>query len=250
MMEIVCRAGIQVTEDRVHEVHDDIIVEDRVGLFLNGEPLTTLVASADRLEDLGAGFVISEGLADRVDSVEVRNREIYITAPSRKDVELVTESSGGSSVAGEPKSVTSLLTVTAGTVRAVTASIESDTWRRTGAVHCSVLFCNGEFVTRACDVGRHNTVDKVVGYAALRGLDRSRCILGCTGRQPSGMVAKAANAGIPIVVSRAASTDRGILTAKEAGITLICFSRGERFTIYTHPERVPDVLEELEKTGT
>ncbi|MCK9319118.1 formate dehydrogenase accessory sulfurtransferase FdhD, partial [Methanoculleus sp.] len=85
--------------------------------------------------------------------------------------------------------------------------------------------------------------------AALKGLDRSRCILGCTGRQPSGMVAKAANAGIPIVVSRAASTDRGILTAEEAGITLICFSRGERFTIYTHPERVPDVLEELEKTG-
>ncbi|WP_243670530.1 formate dehydrogenase accessory sulfurtransferase FdhD, partial [Methanoculleus chikugoensis] len=60
---------------------------------------------------------------------------------------------------------------------------------------------------------------------------------------------KAANAGIPIVVSRAASTDRGILTAERAGLTLVGFSRGgERFTIYTHPERVPEVLEELEKT--
>lgn len=246
-MEIVCRAGIQVTEDHVHEVHDDIIVEDRVRLFLNGEFLTALVASANRLGDLGAGFVISEGLADRVDSVEVSGKEIHITAPARRDVELVTESSGGSCVCGEPKPVTSLLTVTAETVRAVTASIESDVWRRTGAVHCSVLFCNGEFVTRACDVGRHNAVDKVVGYAAITGLDRSRCILGCTGRQPSGMVAKAANAGIPIVVSRAASTDRGILTAERAGLTLICFSRGDRFTIYTHPERVPDVLNQLEK---
>jgi len=248
MMEIVCRAGIQVTEDRVHEVHDDIIVEDRVRLFLNGELLTTLVASADRLDDLGAGFVISEGLADEVDSVEVAGNEIHITAPSRKDVELVTESSGGSCADCEPRSVASRITVTVDGIRAVTAAIESDVWRRTGAVHCSVLFCDGELVTRACDVGRHNTVDKVVGYAALRGLDRSRCILGCTGRQPAGMVAKAANAGIPIVVSRAASTDRGILTAERAGITLIGFSRGPRFTIYTHPERVPEVLENVENS--
>jgi FdhD protein len=62
------------------------------------------------------------------------------------------------------------------------------------------------------------------------------------------MVAKAANAGIPIIVSRAASTDRGILTAERAGLTLVGFSRGERFTIYTHPERVPEVLKQLEKT--
>ncbi|MDV2480488.1 formate dehydrogenase accessory sulfurtransferase FdhD [Methanoculleus sp. Wushi-C6] len=246
-MEIVCRAGVQVTGEGAREVHDDIIVEDRVRLFLNDEPLTTLVASADRLDDLGVGFVISEGLVDAVDAVEVEGNDVRITAPARRDVELATESSGGSCALCEPKRVGSSITVTAETIRAVTASIESEVWRKTGAVHCSVLFCDGEFVTRACDVGRHNTVDKVVGYAALRGLDRSTCILGCTGRQPAGMVAKAANAGIPIVVSRAASTDRGILTAERAGLTLVCFSRGERFTIYTHPERVSDIFEELEK---
>jgi FdhD protein len=246
-MEIVCRAGIQVTGDGAREVHDDIIVEDHVRLFLNGEYLTTLVASPDRLDDLGAGFVVCEGLTDRVDAVEVSGKDVYITAPVGKEIELEVESSGGYRVLGEPKRVASSITVTADGIRAVTAAIESDTWRRTGGVHCSVLFCNGELVTRACDVGRHNTVDKVVGYAALRGLDRSTCILGCTGRQPAGMVAKAANAGIPIVVSRAASTDRGILTAQQAGLTLVCFSRGERFTIYTHPERVPDVVKTVEK---
>uniref|UniRef100_UPI000AF2B6E9 formate dehydrogenase accessory sulfurtransferase FdhD n=1 Tax=Methanoculleus chikugoensis TaxID=118126 RepID=UPI000AF2B6E9 len=100
----------------------------------------------------------------------------------RKDVRLEVESSGGYRVLGEPRSVESPITVTADGIRAVTASIESDTWRRTGGVHCSVLFCDGgELVTRACDVGRHNTVDKVVGHAALRGLDRSTCVLGCTG---------------------------------------------------------------------
>jgi FdhD protein len=247
-MDIVCYAGIQVKDGRAREVHDDIIVEDHVRLFLNGRYLTTLVACPDRLDDLGAGFVICEGLADEVDSVEVSGKDISITAPVKKDARLEMESSGGYRVLGEPGEVTSSISVTADEIRAVTAAIESDTWRRTGGVHCSVLFCNGELITRACDVGRHNTVDKVVGYAALHGIDRSNCVLGCTGRQPAGMVAKAANAGIPIVASHAASTDKGILTAQRAGLTLICFSRGERFTIYTHPERVAGLHPQVERS--
>lgn len=244
-METVRRTGIQVNGDEVREVQDSIIVEGRVRLFLNGEYLTTIVASPERLEDLGAGFVVCEGLAETVESVEVSGGDVHIAAPVKREFLLEMESSGGYRVLGEAKEVDSTITITADGVRAVTAAIESDVWRRTGGVHCSVLFCDGDLVTRACDVGRHNTVDKVVGYATLRGLDRSGCVLGCTGRQPAGMVAKAANAGIPIVVSRAASTDRGIMTAERAGITLIGFSRGERFTIYTHPERVPEVLKKL-----
>jgi FdhD protein len=247
-MDIVCYSGIQVKDGSVREIHDDIIVEDHVRLFLNGKVLTTLVASPDRLEDLGAGFVVCEGIADEVRSVNVSGKEIYVSATIRKDIQLEVDSSGGYRVIGEPKAVESSIAITAEGVFAVTAAIESDVWRRTGAVHCSVLFCDNELITRACDVGRHNTVDKVVGYATLRGVDRSKCIIGCTGRQPAGMVAKAANAGIPIVISRAASSNRGILAAQRAGITLICFSRGERFTIYTHPERVPDVLERIGKS--
>ena len=239
-MEIVRRTGIQVTGEGAREVHDNIIVEDRVRLFLNDEYLTTLVACLDRLDDLGAGFIICEGLAEEVESVEVSGKDIYVTAPVTKDALLEVESSGGYRVLGDPRRVSSSITVTPDEIRTVTAAIESDTWRKTGGVHCAVLFCDGEFITRACDVGRHNAVDKAVGYAALNGIDRSRCVLGCTGRQPAGMVAKVANAGIPIVASRAASTDGGILTAERAGLTLICFSRGERFTIYAHPERVPD----------
>ncbi len=241
-MEIVRHTGIQVLGDDVRKVHDNIIVEDRVRLFLNGKYLTTLVACLDRLDELGAGFIICEGLADEIDSVEVSGRDIHVTAPAAGDAHLEVESSGGYRVLGEPKVVSSSITVTPDDIRTVTAAIESDTWRKTGGVHCSVLFCDGEFITRACDVGRHNAVDKAVGYAALHGIDRSRCVLGCTGRQPAGMVAKAANAGISIIASHAASTDQGIITAERAGLTLICFSRGDRFTIYTHPERVPEVL--------
>ncbi len=246
-MDILCYTGIQVKGESVREIHDDIIVEDHFRLFFNGRYLTTLVASPDRLEDLGAGFIVCEGLADEIRSVEVSGRDIYVSAPARKEAALELESSGGFRVMGEPKCVESSIAIATDGIRAVTAAIESDVWRRTGGVHCSVLFCDGELVSRACDVGRHNTVDKVVGYAALNGIDRSSCVIGCTGRQPAGMVAKMANAGIPIVISRAASTNRGIEAARRAGITLVCFSRGDRFTIYTHPERVPDVFEQIQK---
>jgi FdhD protein len=105
-------------------------------------------------------------------------------------------------------------------------------------VHCSVLFHEEDCIVKSSDVGRHNTVDKVEGYAILNGIDLSMCVIGCTGRQPAGMIKKDANAGIPVVISRAASTDKGITAADAAGITLVCFSRGDLFTIYTHPERI------------
>ena len=94
------------------------------------------------------------------------------------------------------------------------------------------------------DVGRHNTVDKVIGFAVLNGIDLSRCIIGCSGRQPAGMVSKAANAGIPIILSKAATTDQGILTADQTGVTLVCFARGNRFTVYTHPYRISGISSE------
>ena len=87
-----------------------------------------------------------------------------------------------------------------------------------------------------------NTIDKLVGFGVLNDVELSRCVIGCTGRQARGMVSKIANAGVPIIVSKAAPTDKGIFTADEAGVTLICFARGERFTIYSHPHRVSGVL--------
>ncbi len=237
-MKHVSRRGVQYRNGEAHEIEDVIVVEKTFRILLNGEEVAAQVASDEQLPELGAGFVIDEGLADVVDSVVVEGDAILVAAPRRCEAGTEIGSSGGVSFRCDVHQVRSDLTVTPEEVHAVTAAIFSDDWQQTGALHCSVLFCGGRLVAKACDVGRHNAVDKVVGAAVLAGIDRSRCVLGCTGRQPSGMVKKAANAGIPVLVSRAASTDQGIATAEAAGVTLICFSRGDRFTIYTHPERV------------
>ncbi|WP_265581931.1 formate dehydrogenase accessory sulfurtransferase FdhD [Methanofollis aquaemaris] len=241
MMDLYKWRCIQVRGGEANEIIDEICAERRYRLLVNGMPVTEMVASAEQLEELGAGFVVSEGLAGDVEGVGVEGEEIRVRADLRPRGEEVIGSSGGASFLRPLPRITSDLQVGIDDIYRMTAAIESDDWRRTGGLHCSVLFCDGELVAKACDVGRHNTVDKVIGHAVLGGFDRSRCVIGCTGRQPVGMVAKAAHAGIPIVISRAASTDRGIAAAEEAGITLICFSRGDRFTVYTHPGRVAGV---------
>ncbi|MCQ8894788.1 MAG: formate dehydrogenase accessory sulfurtransferase FdhD [Methanolinea sp.] len=242
-MTTVTVRGIQVREKKIVSIDDPVIKEERISLFLNGKFFCGIIATRDHLRELGAGFVVCQGLAGEVDDVSVDGNDIHVCAPVREVPGREIISTGAIGVRLPFGEVRSGLRLSIDDVYRITAEIETDTWRRTGAVHCSVLFSGGEIMTKANDVGRHNTVDKVVGYAVLNGLDRSECVIGCTGRQPRDMVTKAAHAGIPVIISRAASTEQGIETAGAAGITLICFSRKGRFTVYTHPQRIRELSE-------
>lgn len=237
--------ALRVVGIAADSVMDDVVTEDRVSIFLNGELVAEQVASPDNLKELGAGFVICEGLASRVTAVDVSGTEIWVQGENVERRELELRSSGGFGSSHPPKTVYSSFTVTPEDIYSATRLLVSETWKKTGGVHCSVLLSSTGMVAEACDIGRHNTVDKVVGAAELAGVDRAGCYLCCTGRQPAGMVSKSANAGIPIIISRAATTDRGILTAEYAGITLVCFCRENRFTVYANPERISG----LERTG-
>jgi FdhD protein len=236
--------SIRVDCGKAQETDDAIVVEDRFELLLNDKPVTEMVASRDQLRELGAGYLVSEGILRCVDTVKVEGDRILVWSDTGCDLRWTKRevgSSGGLSFVTSPGRVASDIRLSPDEVIAVTKEIETDLWRKTGGVHCSVLFRDGRLIAKSSDVGRHNTVDKLVGYAVLNGIDLSRCVIGCTGRQPAGMVRKSAHAGIPVIISRAASTDKGIAAAESAGITLIGFSRGDRFTIYTHPERIAGI---------
>jgi FdhD protein len=230
--------AIQVSGDKITELKDTVCTERVFRLCLNAQFLTELVASPEQLQELGAGFVVCEGLAQTVDAVHVSGNEIRVHAEVDGDIQWELRSCAGVGLRGEPRRVKSSITIEPQDVFRIRRALESEAWKKTGGLHCSVLFSSNRLVVRSNDVGRHNTIDKVVGFAVLNNIDLSACVVGCSGRQPAGMVSKIANAGIPIIVSKAASTDKGILTAEKAGVTLICFARDERFTIYTHPHRV------------
>jgi formate dehydrogenase accessory protein FdhD len=117
-------------------------------------------------------------------------------------------------------------------------NFSAETFRKTGGVHVAAIY-NGEDVEAlAEDIGRHNAVDKVIGIGALNRTDFSACFLALSGRLTGDIVFKAARVGVPIVASLAAAIDSGITMARNTGLTLVGFVRGNRMNIYTFPERV------------
>lgn len=104
--------------------------------------------------------------------------------------------------------------------------------RSTGGTHSCLLAVEGKVLYAAEDLGRHNAMDKAVGYAAMEGIDRSRCILFTTGRVPTDMVKKAVAAGIPTLVSKAVPTAEAVEMAKEQGLSLLCRAWPDSFEVY------------------
>jgi formate dehydrogenase accessory protein FdhD len=112
-------------------------------------------------------------------------------------------------------------------------------FKETGGLHDSGIFkSDGTLLAFSEDVGRHNTVDKVIGAASLGKVDFSECFMIITGRVPGDMIYKAAKVGLPVVASVAAVLNSGISSAEKANIALIGFVRGSRMNIYTGLERI------------
>ena len=113
-------------------------------------------------------------------------------------------------------------------------------FRATGALHAAGLFTtDGELLCAREDVGRHNAVDKVVGWAALDGrLPLSGTILLASGRAGFEIAQKALVAGIPILASISGPSSLAVELARENGLALCAFLRGETFTVYAGAERI------------
>lgn len=102
----------------------------------------------------------------------------------------------------------------------------------TQGTHSCYLSVRGEILFTAEDIGRHNAMDKAIGYAAMHKLKPEACILYTTGRVSTDMVKKAILSRIPVLVSKSVPTDTAVELARAYGLTLICKAWPDRYEIF------------------
>ncbi len=103
---------------------------------------------------------------------------------------------------------------------------------QTFATHSCFLSMNGKLLFQCEDIGRHNALDKVIGFALRNEIDLRQCIVYSSGRIPTDMVMKAVRARIPLLASKASPTIEAAEFAKEFNLTLICAARRDRMKIF------------------
>lgn len=241
----------------VRHIRDAVVEEYPLSLFLNGAELATMVCSPTGLNELAAGFLLSEGLVrtpEDLIEVVVREKEGSLlirtgggappTSEARRHITTGAGKSGTDfrfiNAARQIPPIQSPVRFTAPHLLEMIDLLQqrSATFVLTGGVHSAAMADQGGMICMFEDIGRHNAVDKVLGCAFLQGIASQDKILLLSGRIASEILLKAARAGIPLVLSRSAPTGLTIDMAEKLNITVVGFARGKRLSIYTHPERV------------
>ncbi|GIE96502.1 formate dehydrogenase accessory sulfurtransferase FdhD [Paractinoplanes rishiriensis] len=248
---------------------DELAAEEPLEIRVRKQPLAVTMRTPGHDLDLALGFLLSEGIIGTagdvvtaqlcagtdtpntynvVDVVLGPDVPPPVTDPSRN---FYTTSSCGVcgkasidavrtrspyQVAGDP------LVLPAGTLATMPDRLRASqrTFERTGGLHAAGLFtAAGDLIVLREDVGRHNAVDKVIGWALREGrLPLTGHVLLVSGRASFELTQKAWMAGLPMLAAVSAPSTLAVELAEEAGMTLVGFLRGETMNIYTAAQRV------------
>ena len=234
---------------------DLLAVEEPLEIRVNSDPIAVTMRTPGHDEELALGFCLSEGIpADRArlpndlaaNTVEVDAPGFDATALRRS---FYTSSSCGvcgkgalEAVSVEAPPVESDLTVSQALVEALPGRLREAqaAFEVTGGLHATGLFdAGGELLCLREDVGRHNAMDKVIGYASMHELTPlSKTLLCVSGRLSFELVQKAAVAGCPIMVAVGGPSTLAVELARDRRITLCGFVRGGTFNVYSESGRI------------
>jgi FdhD protein len=234
---------------------DRVAVEEPLELRAGGRPVAVTMRTPGHDEELALGFFVTEGLAPRAarppDDLAANTIEVDVEAfdPVRLERSFYTSSSCGvcgkgaiEAVRVDAEPVASALRVPAALLASLPDRLreEQAAFEATGGLHATGLFsAAGELLCLREDVGRHNAMDKVIGWAFGAGrLPLSESVLCVSGRLSFELVQKAAVAGCPVVVAVGAPSSLAVDLGHDLGVTLCGFVRGGRVSVYSHAERV------------
>jgi FdhD protein len=234
---------------------DVVAVEEPLEIRIAGRPVAVTMRTPGHDEELALGFCLSEGLRPTGARLpeDLSANAIDVDAPGFDPEQLArsfyTSSSCGvcgkgalEAVAVEAPRVESALRLPADVVSALPGKLRSEqaAFAATGGLHATGLFsAAGELLCLREDVGRHNAMDKVIGWAFReQRLPLTEGVLCVSGRLSFELVQKAAVAGCPALVAVGAPSSLAVELAADRGITLCGFVREGRVNVYTEPWRI------------
>ena len=246
---------VRLPEGRTERDH--VAVEEPLEIRIGGVPVAVTMRTPGHDEELALGFCLSEGLrpegARLPDDLAANTVDVDAPGfdPTRLQRSFYTTSSCGvcgkgalDAVAVEAPRVTSELRVPLALVSSLPDRLRDAqaAFALTGGLHATGLFTpEGELLCVREDVGRHNALDKVIGWAFGAGrLPLGNSVLCVSGRLSFELVQKAAVAGCPIMVAVGAPSSLAVELAADRGVTLCGFVRGGSANVYTEAWRIAD----------
>ncbi len=250
---------------------DTLAGEEPLEIRVAGAPLAVTMRTPGNDYELAAGFLVSEGVISKASDFGgasycrgsggtpneynvldvLLGPEVELPAPELARNFYTTSSCGicGKSSIGEI-SVDSAFDPSGAKLEIALEDLlalpgrlreSQDVFKDTGGLHAAAIFevTSGEMLVSREDVGRHNAVDKVIGWALMEGgLPLDGCVLQVSGRASFELVLKAKMAGIPIFSAVSAPSSLAVELAVASGITLAGFVRGDSLVAYSRPDRI------------
>jgi FdhD protein len=240
------RTYLRVKGGQVDEVTGDVVREQPLSVYVNGEKFLTLLCSPMGLEDLIVGYLWMEKVITdpaeiaRLEVSPVDGRaEVTLTHAVVLPTERILTSGCGGGITFRidhrlfPR-VHSTLRLRPAQVGARMKDLFQAAvhYQRSRGIHGAALADAERLLIVAEDVGRHNAVDKVKGEALRRGIPTEDRLLLSTGRVSSEMLLKAARMGVPVVASRTSPTEMAVALAEQLGVTVCGYVRQDGLNVY------------------
>jgi len=254
----------QVTEwenGRVRSLQDSLAAEEPLEIRIGGVPLTVTMRTPGNDLELAAGFLLTEGIIESPEQIAGLRAKLpengtksNVVEVELKDSDFDSEDLQRNFYAASSCGICGKASINAIRVRGLrhldsgfrvdpemlcqlpeALRAEQEVFSRTGGLHAAALFDGaGQMLALREDIGRHNAVDKIVGWAVLeKKLPLSQNVMLVSGRGGFEIVQKALAAGIPILASVSAPSSLAVKLARELGLTLVGFLRGRRFVVYS-----------------